>query len=1158
MKRANKILSLAIAIVMVLSLLPLSAFATSEFTDMPDKGHWSYESLSAAVQKGLLQGSNGKLNPTNKLKRAEMATIVSRAFNATKKADIAAYVDVNSTDWFAPYIASAVQMQTFQGDGAGKIRPEDPITRQEAFAVLARAFKLSGGSASTLNLFTDKSKVANWAIDPLASMAAAGYIKGSGGLLRPTDHITREEFSSVMYNMLSTYITKAGIYTELTVGNVMVNAADVILKDVTVKGDLIIGDGVGNGDVTLDNTTVTGRLVVRGGGVNSIKIIGNSNVQNIIVARVDGQVRVFAEDGTEIGAVIVDGSDDVIIEGVVGTVTVVADDATVTAISATITNATITGSDSKIVVDSKSKAENITVSGTNATITANSGATIDKVEVNGTGATINGSGKVTSVAANANNATVTTTGTVVKAAEGTTGVTAGDKPVEAGTEQTVTPPPATGSVPVVVIPVDTITVTSNDTVVCGQTLQLTADVTPTNATNKTVIWSVKDGSTLPAGSTLSATGAFAAGNTTGSVDVVATTNNGIKGEATINVVVGIISIGKAVWSKEAPNVESINTFMDELWAADTGVLAYADGTLTVNIANITEDMLTFINANLDGDSVPVKLLMGGDVADTLTADADWSNSFVDLICLNVTDNGSIDRNVGTNSEYGYKVEYIGGIASKIISIEKAVFTRKDNPTYEHDFNAYLDELWAADTGVLSYANGKVTVNLVNITDELFSLIYNFGITVPVKVVFNGDIFAEHFEPNSFFDNSYIIVISLDETTNKINEFQVNAGRTYLYTVEYVGASETSVTTQNELLSALNEAGVGTIQVNGDVELTESLYIRRGKLINLTESSSITVPNEHSVEIDGIMVVNTGAQIINNGGILVAPTGTLRTNDPEGIVNNGQIVLVSELECTTGGKVISNMVTTSYLSAPNIRYLGGGRIGIENGATNINFGTGLKDSGYTSFDGKEFTYLDAFEGDYLIWIGDMWVRSLTLLKESQLHNEQGEYILIDVLNSFYNLDRVFLPNPVSGVEKEGITELFWLTYYDYVNKFSFPESYIVLNSLDNVASEYGKIMATLRGDTGENIDKYDSKEEALASYLLAAARLASTSTESGYTIVDEVPSIKELYDSGKVVVIEDPDLGISILVSVDIINNIDGSGITSVADFIALVNEAVAG
>ena len=55
----------------------------------------------------------------------------------------------------------------------------------------------------------------------------------------------------------------AGKYTEKADGNVLVNTADVILKDMHIKGDLYLTEGIGQGDATLDNVIVEGKLTLK-------------------------------------------------------------------------------------------------------------------------------------------------------------------------------------------------------------------------------------------------------------------------------------------------------------------------------------------------------------------------------------------------------------------------------------------------------------------------------------------------------------------------------------------------------------------------------------------------------------------------------------------------------------------------------------------------------------------------------------------------------------------------------------------------------------------------------------------------------------------------------------------------------------------------------
>lgn len=442
-------IALLLSIVMIISVFPATVFAT-EFSDMPN--NWSTVALENAITNGLLKGNNGKIRPDDNLTRAEMATIVNRAFGGKEKAIISQYTDVSEKTWYYDEMAKAVEMGIFMGDG-NTLNPDKSITREEAFVVLARAFNLSSASESSLNTFLDKTEVSAWAKDGVASLVSVGYIADSNGKLNPKQSITRAEFAQVMDNLVKTYVNKEGTYTIVNDGNVMINVPNITLKDLTVNGDLIIGDGVGDGDVTLENVTVTGRTVIRGGGENSIRIIGNSNIKNIIIARVNGVVRVYGEEGTDVGEVIVNGSDDVIVEGNVGAVTVVASDIVVSANNATIKNINISASNSGLIVSKDSNVDtiildaeklnvevlgevkniNTTEKAEKTSINVAKGGKVEEVQVNAKETTINGKGSVKSVEVKADNVEVNTPDTKVIAAKGTTGVTANGKNVPGGT-----------------------------------------------------------------------------------------------------------------------------------------------------------------------------------------------------------------------------------------------------------------------------------------------------------------------------------------------------------------------------------------------------------------------------------------------------------------------------------------------------------------------------------------------------------------------------------------------------------------------------------------------------------------------------------------------------------------------------------------------------
>ena len=191
-----------------------------------------------------------------------MAAIVNRAFAARKTADLSVYSDANTSAWYYNDLELAVAMRTFQGAN-GKLNPEAPITREEAFVVLARAFALEGGDTSVLNNYTDGASVSAWARSSVAALIENGYVNGANGKLNPKTSIIRAEFAKVINEMASTYADADDSLSATVDGSVIVRENSVSLSGKTINGDLIIADGVSRIDLT--GVTVTGRIVLRGG-----------------------------------------------------------------------------------------------------------------------------------------------------------------------------------------------------------------------------------------------------------------------------------------------------------------------------------------------------------------------------------------------------------------------------------------------------------------------------------------------------------------------------------------------------------------------------------------------------------------------------------------------------------------------------------------------------------------------------------------------------------------------------------------------------------------------------------------------------------------------------------------------------------------------------
>ena len=281
MLRTKRFLTVLLAVVMILQTIAMPTFALdtnvnvsaktkqtiAKFTDFP-KSSWSTEALTAAVENGLLVGtSETKIEPRKNLTRAEFAAIITRAFGATQKADISNFKDVKAGAWYVDSVAKAVQMGVMNGTGATTFAPNAYMKREDVILALARVLFVDGKDASVLSQFSDRDKIDTWSVAAIAGMVKEGYVNGyEDGTIRPQNLITREELAQLFHNIFKTYISAEGTVTSVAKkGSVIVRSKDVTLKDVTIYGDLVMADGIGDGDFRLENVAVTGKILARGG-----------------------------------------------------------------------------------------------------------------------------------------------------------------------------------------------------------------------------------------------------------------------------------------------------------------------------------------------------------------------------------------------------------------------------------------------------------------------------------------------------------------------------------------------------------------------------------------------------------------------------------------------------------------------------------------------------------------------------------------------------------------------------------------------------------------------------------------------------------------------------------------------------------------------------
>lgn len=190
-----------------------------------------------------------------------------------------------------------------------------------------------------------------------------------------------------VYDKAGTFGPKTGM--DVIDQDVTIDVTGVVLQNLHIKGNLTIGEGVGEGDVTLNNITVDGETFVRGGGKNSIHINGGDYNKITIQQTSSGQVRIVATNAAGLEVVVSEDAkgEDIILEGAFENVQIDAPDVKIstqgeTTIKAMAVAKGATGTE--ITLDQKTTVNNIDL---NAPVDMKGEGTIEKANVNSDGVT---------------------------------------------------------------------------------------------------------------------------------------------------------------------------------------------------------------------------------------------------------------------------------------------------------------------------------------------------------------------------------------------------------------------------------------------------------------------------------------------------------------------------------------------------------------------------------------------------------------------------------------------------------------------------------------------------------------------------------------------------------------------------------------------------
>ena len=222
-------------------------------------GHWAESAINKwSGEYGIIQGyDDGTFRPDKSITRGAFAGILDRFLHFQNASPADTFSDTAGTYWEDAILklhASGIYL-----GNQGAALPSSTITRQQAVAMIGRAFRIAPETAAPD--YTDTDQIAEYAMAYVGEFEARGYLTDSAaGTFRPADPITRAELINILSNMVDTLVKETTTVTKDVSGSLLISAADgATLKGIQIGGDLILAPGVTK-DVTLVDCVIQGNI----------------------------------------------------------------------------------------------------------------------------------------------------------------------------------------------------------------------------------------------------------------------------------------------------------------------------------------------------------------------------------------------------------------------------------------------------------------------------------------------------------------------------------------------------------------------------------------------------------------------------------------------------------------------------------------------------------------------------------------------------------------------------------------------------------------------------------------------------------------------------------------------------------------------------------
>ncbi|MDO4540346.1 MAG: S-layer homology domain-containing protein, partial [Syntrophomonadaceae bacterium] len=185
------------------------------FTDVSEND-WFFNDVMFVFANDLMTGVSDTLfDPYGTTTRAMAATTIWRMEGSPAPTGSNPFTDVANGEWYTDAILWAAESNIAGGYGGGLFGTNDPITREQLAAFFYHYAEYKGYDTDitgSLDRFTDKGDISDWAVEAMEWAVGCGLIEGkTGSILDPKGNATRAEFAAMLHRFIEKNKLEEGI-----------------------------------------------------------------------------------------------------------------------------------------------------------------------------------------------------------------------------------------------------------------------------------------------------------------------------------------------------------------------------------------------------------------------------------------------------------------------------------------------------------------------------------------------------------------------------------------------------------------------------------------------------------------------------------------------------------------------------------------------------------------------------------------------------------------------------------------------------------------------------------------------------------------------------------------------------------------------------------